>query len=695
MLPDLTVLLALLLGLSSLFGAPADPWLTVLGTVGSVALALLMARATSVRGQLALAEGGEAALAEAALRWISTWALLGWFGCLFTFDWGAWVNAFVPRTLWLGRVAVLLLPAFVLWGGAWWLRAPLEAGLARRRGALTPPPVGWPAVVRGLRRNAVAFLPLFVILGAIEGVWVLGALGVAPLAVAARWIEAMELLNLGAVIAVVLLTLPLVPWLMARMLRARPLPPGRLRALLERGAASLGLRYREILLWPTGGRVYNAMVVGVTNRSRRIFFTDALLGALSEDEILAVFFHEAGHARRRHLELYLLLFFALALLLHAASGPLAALGIPPFLVLAAHLALIWFVLLGSVSRRFEREADVFGARHASFLDPEAPPVPYPGLPVLLPRGTALMMSALDRLRHILGPMPSHRHGTPESRIGFLASLATNPETRRRWRRELRRLRGAIVATVAAALVATALVLPGEAAVARAQLAIDDGHAAYDRAFDLEHPRTHPEADHPVESPEARRLWETAHAAFSRAAAELEGQRGERERLLRLVTLADRADTALHGLRDEERARAEFTEVLAFAEGLDADHSLVAQVRFQALIELGRLAAWRLDRGGAEATAALAEAERRLAEAQDLRIVRLADDPGIPPGRRSWMQERVNLLRATLRYRLAAQDPEAASERRVARTLLEELARGPQPGPEWVELRDDARRELRR
>ena len=63
------------------------------------------------------------------------------------------------------------------------------------------------------------------------------------------------------------------------------------------------------MLWPTNGTIINAMVVGFTPGTRRIFLTDKIIQDLPEDELMAVFFHEAGHAKHHHLPLLLMLFF--------------------------------------------------------------------------------------------------------------------------------------------------------------------------------------------------------------------------------------------------------------------------------------------------------------------------------------------------------------------------------------------------
>jgi Zn-dependent protease with chaperone function len=700
MLPDLSFLLGLLLGLGALEGSPVEPARAVFGTLAAVALGIWMIRQTVRRGLEALAESeGEPAIGEAGLRWCSLLALGAWMACLWFAGWGSFVGATIPRMAWLGRDALLLAPALALWGTAWAARAPLEAAVARARGAQPlPVPSARAAFLRGLGRNALALVPLFTILGLLEGVWVLGQLGVPGMALASRWIENMPLLGVAAMMGLLVVTLPLVPWIFARALRAQPLPPGRTRDVLESAAESIGLKYREILVWPTQNRIHNAMVVGVTGGSRRIIFTDALLRLLSEDETVAVFFHEAGHAKRRHLELYLVLFFALSLLAQSLHPLWVEMGIAPFWLVVLQLAALWFVLLGSVSRRLEREADLYGAEHAARDVPHAT-ARLPGLGDLVPLGHAFMISALERLRAVLGSSRSHRHGTIEERVHFLASHATNPETREAWRRSRRALRLGIAGSLLGVLLLASVSLPGEVARARWRMAHADGMAAYDRAFALEHPPGVPAASLPVRSERSRAEWAAAYDHFDAAVRHGDGLERTVDRLQHLDALANRADTALHGLQDEERARRDFEAALAAANRLSGLSPRVALYRFQAHVELGRLALWRFAALPADApglVAALTEARAHLDAARALKGGGLrTGDEVLDEELSRWHAERLNLLSFSLDAHVAARDPGGSAGAEEARRRLGQLAQGSDPDSRWAELRDDARLELAR
>ena len=123
----------------------------------------------------------------------------------------------------------------------------------------------------------------------------------------------------------------------------------------------------------------NAYFTGI-GRSKRIVFFDTLLSRVDAAEIEAVLAHELGHFRLHHVRQrlvasVLLTFCGLGLLAWLARQPIfySGLGVP---VPSAAMALLLFVLTVPVltffatpvmscwSRRHERQADDFAARHA-------------------------------------------------------------------------------------------------------------------------------------------------------------------------------------------------------------------------------------------------------------------------------------------------------------------------------------------
>lgn len=673
MLPDLTVFLALLFGLGALAVPAADPAQSAVGTLISIATTIWLIKSAGRRAAAA-AEAGETALAEAGRRWTTTWALLGWLSALYFFQWGGFVAGVVPRELWMLPFLVLFVPAAVLFVVAWGERGRVERAAFEHAGKPLPRSAERP-VHAAIRRNGIALLPILVIYGVIEAIWVAGALGVEPLRIAAQWFEVMPLLSFAVVFGILLVALPFIPWIINRVLGGQSFPEGRLRRLLERGAERIRLRYRDIVLWRTNNSVVNAMVVGFTPGTRRIFLTDGLVNALTEDEIMAVFFHEAGHAKRWHLPLLLLLFFSVGLVFQAFEVPLMAIGIPPTILFLLHLAVVWFGVLGFVSRRFEREADLYGAEHASILAPEAPAVDLPGLDRPIPRGAALMIRALDRVQQVSGKGASHRHGTIEERMAYIAAHATNPSVREAWHRNRRNLLLGIAALFIGGVAFTVTQFPNEVAVARAKLRLEAGMEKYDAALALT--KTESRAA-------AKATWEAAFDDFVSAAAYVDDASDPRARRLWIDARWNAGDTALHGLHDAERAKAYFEDVLQAAKETRGLGAAGRWFLFGAHIELGRILAWT---GGERV-----EAETHLrAAATDPLLQRPRDELSAEEqAERDYRRDRLRLLEFTIDARLGGEPG-----MKEARPKLRNLASSSREGPQWDELRDDAQIELAR
>jgi Zn-dependent protease with chaperone function len=483
LLPDLSLLVALVFGLSALGGEPKGVAFTLAGVVGSVIAGLAWIRMAADRGVVAVAEDDPAG-AAAAVRSTSLAPLVAWAACIGVFGWGALVADVVPRVAWLGRHAVLFLPAAVLFASGWVARARIESAVRASRGVPGPAPSPLQAVRQHVRRNALALLPLFVLVGLFEAFHVLGELGVPGVAQASRWVETLPLLSLAVSMTLLTLLSLLLPRLLRRVFHTAPLAAGDLRALLERAAHAMRLRYRELVVWNTGGRFPNALVVGLTGRTRMIFVTDVLVEKLPPEEVLAVFAHEAGHAKRHHLPLYLVVFFAFALLFDSLTSALLERGVPHWMLLALQLAFVWFGLVGWLSRRFEREADVYGADHATVAIPDPGPVVLPGASRPLPYGAALLVRALDRVARLTGHARSFRHGSIEDRIRYVASYATDPEARREFRRQRRGLYVVIAAFALAALGVAVVELPRQVRLASAGIRADEALTRHREAADV-------------------------------------------------------------------------------------------------------------------------------------------------------------------------------------------------------------------
>lgn len=225
------------------------------------------------------------------------------------------------------------------------------------------------------------------------------------------------------------------PLFLRLFLGLRPLPPGPLRDRLVRTAQRLRFRYSNVLVWNTRNVVANAMVTGFVPWVRYIILTDRLIHDLSDDEIEAVFGHEVGHIKHHHLIFYLAFFLTSFILLGIFWGwiirsiPnvitnedlaawLPALGdendikdalnmIGDFVKLAL-LAVYALLFFGYISRRCERQADLYGAQTVS---------------------TEVFISALEKVADINGIARkrfSWLHPTIAQRVEFLRAMSDDP-----------------------------------------------------------------------------------------------------------------------------------------------------------------------------------------------------------------------------------------------------------------------------
>jgi STE24 endopeptidase len=308
---------------------------------------------------------------------------------------------------------------------------------------------------------------------------------VAPETTSTTWYRVGSL----ALIPVLVLFLPL---LIKPLLGLKPLPAGPTRDHLTALARRLQFRCSDLLLWPTHGAAANAMIVGLLPQVRYVIFTDRLLDELTPAEVDAVLGHEVGHAKHGHIWFYAV-FFVLSIavlggLLLLVGQQLDAMGfeLPPWvadwlpLVPVLLTATYLFVVFGYLSRRCERQADVYGCRAVSCANPrcsghDATTV-YPArASSLCPTGIRTFIRALTRVGEINGVAASSRarapvsvrglmkgflswlkawqHATMPQRVAFLLSLIDEPQRERRFQRNMLVLRWGLILALVAALVA--------------------------------------------------------------------------------------------------------------------------------------------------------------------------------------------------------------------------------------------------
>jgi Zn-dependent protease with chaperone function len=294
----------------------------------------------------------------------------------------------------------------------------------------------------------------------------------------------------GVLMATVFLTMP---WVVRLMLGLRPLPPGPLRDRLQAAARRLRFRCSNILVWNTRSGMANAMVLGLVPWIRYVVFTDRLLEDFSADEVEAVFGHEVGHIRHHHMLFYFGFLTAsialLALLANVCTGliqsewPLDEAGSVPgrwheyllglldfkerqdlavFPMVAVLLSYI-FVVFGFLSRRCERQADIFGCRAVScasrtcqFHDGE---VELAALGKgLCPTGIRTFIRALEKValvngisRDRPGFLQSWQHSTIARRVEFLQRILIDPSLEPRFQLRVALVKWGIIAVLGAAI----------------------------------------------------------------------------------------------------------------------------------------------------------------------------------------------------------------------------------------------------
>ena len=662
MLPDLSFLVALALGLI-LFTPPvseAGPSTVFAlgGTAAVLVTACALCRVAADRAIRALDETDAQTVVSSSGR-IVVLPMLGWIAALWAFDWPRWVRAAIPESWFLVPYLVLFAPLFGLFAGGWIAARRVEARLSPD----APSRLG--ALLRGLRRNLLVLVPLTILLALMDLLRVLAEAGVPAAVALASLTEAYPDVRNAATIVVFAGFGLLAPTLFRVALRAKPLEDGPLRRDLAELARRIGLRLRDFLLWDTKGRAVNAMVVGLGGGTRYVFLTDGLVEALPRPEVVAVVAHEAGHGMRRHLPLYFVTAFALVLLLQAAEDAAPELlgGASEPIVVGAFLMVFWFGVLGWLSRRFEREADVYGAEHAGVLQPDAPALEVSGAAAPLPHGAALMISVLRRLDRAIPGGRYHRHAHPRERVAYLVAYAIDPAVRERHRRDGRGIRLGILALFLVSLVVTAARIPGALVRGEAATASIEGLREYDRAWDAR--ARGDEAAALAAARAARERFERAEAGLPRRPDDLQ------MKWLAARAAFNEADIDLRWLGDERSAKARFERSLALADAIG--DVVPGKLVFDAHVDLGRIA---LHEGGPDAVPA---ARRHLLAAES-----------VPEPRYSGRLrgDRLRLLRYAIG--LHSDDPKVAEQ---ARRDLEVQAKYTLEGPEWEELRRDAQAEL--
>jgi len=205
----------------------------------------------------------------------------------------------------------------------------------------------------------VAFMARqYVLVLVVPALVLLGASDLAVHVLPPPWSAAVDLAAVGS--AVLLAG----PWVRLCW-RTEPIPDGPLRRRLLALARRARVRVGEVLIWRTNLSIANGCMIGIWGPLRYVLMTDTLLLTLSAEEVEAVFAHEVGHIKHRHVLLYwamtagaMGLALSLGDLVGALTDSLALAGGTMGAVVLGYL----FGPFGYLSRRCEQECDLYAVR---------------------------------------------------------------------------------------------------------------------------------------------------------------------------------------------------------------------------------------------------------------------------------------------------------------------------------------------
>lgn len=348
---------------------------------------------------------------------------------------------------------IVLLPTLAVATWSWWAYYPVdrrlrEAVIFRQADAGEPvypvPSRGGYVLMQARHQFGLLLLPLLAVFAWSESLALLGPDHRGVLSESA----AMVLMPIGVLIVFVA-----APLVIRYVWQTVALPPGEVRERMLGLCARHGVKVRELLLWRTGGGMVNAAVTGLISPVRFILLSDGLLDRVEPSRVEAVMAHELAHVKCRHivwmgLTLIVtlgLLEFALGWLINAGVaayagstfdlwGPTGPLGIDLYdpqhrmLAAAAPAFAVTLMVFGYVSRRIERQADVFAAKH---MAQSREPKTYDAqLRVVFDQPAIdAMVDALQRvaeLNHAPVQRKSWRHGSIAWRQAHLRSLVGTP-----------------------------------------------------------------------------------------------------------------------------------------------------------------------------------------------------------------------------------------------------------------------------
>lgn len=420
-------------------GFGLDPGSSLVGTLSGFGLLIVAMEFVNVLTRRAMRRDPSSRAAVMRFygrlkRWhlIATFAFF--FFALYLLGWGETIRAAEEAWPVPAFRVVTLLPIVVVCAVGWLRQYDvdrLNAEMAHYP-FLTSFPSRWAYFGLQARHNLLFLLPPIVLLIAHESIFLF-----LPSLDKQRDSMFVALIGIG-MLAAALVAMPL---FLRIFLGLVPLPDGPLRHRLDAKARALRFRFSDVLLWNTRQGVANAMVTGVLPWLRYVVVTDQLLAELNDDEIEAVFGHEVGHMKHHHMAFYMI-FIATSLMLLGALWSVGAwwlhsIETPSWLRAwmdedSLHTAAVWLslgvvslyilIVFGWLSRRCERQADIFGCKTAS---PTA------------------FISALEKVADLNG-IPRERpgffswwqHSTIADRIDFIRRMQADPALEPAFQRRL-------------------------------------------------------------------------------------------------------------------------------------------------------------------------------------------------------------------------------------------------------------------
>ncbi|MHC4871708.1 MAG: M48 family metallopeptidase [Planctomycetota bacterium] len=225
----------------------------------------------------------------------------------------------------------------------------------------------------------------------------------------------------------------LFPAILVRIWQCKRLDDSTLKEKLSAMQDKAGVHFDRIYVWQLGGTGFlNGAVVGFIRPFRFLLLSEGLLANLTEEEICGVVGHELGHVKYRHLVWYL--FFTTAFISTAAAllerrvFDIHLLAILICVLIASYLRIVF----GFISRRFERQADLFGLEIMGRAEPLA--------------------NSLEKIGFLSGGVrnvKSWHHRSISERVEFLYKAENNPLVRHEHHSHCRRVKlaGALLAIV--------------------------------------------------------------------------------------------------------------------------------------------------------------------------------------------------------------------------------------------------------